>query len=234
MHIGIKGLAAVSIAFWALPATAEQNIEAGAEAFRKCSACHMVGEDAANRSGPVLNGILGRPLAARQDYPYYSDAMQRAAAGGLVWDIEHLELFIENPKSLISGTTMMFSGISDPEERGHLIAFLDQFSDGMADIPEVLPARDPVVSPEILAIEGDPAYGEYLSGECVICHQLDGRNDGIPAIVGWLPEDFVIALHAYKSGYRTNEVMVMTAQGLSDEEIAALAAYFETLGETFE
>ena len=31
---------------------------------------------------------------------------------------------------------------------------------------------------------GDRALGEYLSSECVTCHQLSGRHQGIPPIVG--------------------------------------------------
>ena len=129
---------------------------------------------------------------------------------------------------------MLFKGIKDPVDRANLIAFLRQFSASPSDIPEAeptIPATDPDVHPSILAIEGDFAYGEYLSGECTSCHQLSGDVDGIPSIIGWWREDFVTALQAYKMEHRTHEVMVMMAKRLSDEEIAALAAYFETLGE---
>jgi cytochrome c len=56
-----------------------------------------------------------------------------------------------------------------------------------------------------------------------------GGNDGIPGIIGWPVEDFVIAMHAYKRQIRPHPVMQMMAGRLSDEEIAALAAYFEDL-----
>jgi cytochrome c len=73
----------------------------------------------------------------------------------------------------------------------------------------------------------DAELGEYLSAECVTCHQLSGDSaGGIPPIVG-LPEDlFVEAVLAYKTGERSNEVMHNIAARLSTEEIAALAAYF--------
>lgn len=73
---------------------------------------------------------------------------------------------------------------------------------------------------------GDPAYGEYLSGECVTCHQLSGHVDGIPAIVGWPPEMFIIVLTEYKVGIRHNPAMRTIAERLGDAEMAALAAYF--------
>jgi mono/diheme cytochrome c family protein len=39
--------------------------------------------------------------------------------------------------------------------------------------------------------QGDRALGEYLSSECVTCHQLSGRYQGIPPIVGWPEQSFV-------------------------------------------
>jgi cytochrome c len=86
------------------------------------------------------------------------------------------------------------------------------------------------LAPEILAIEGDLAYGEYLSAECTTCHQVNGTDDGIPSITGWPDEDFVVAMHAYKEKIRPHPVMQMMASRLSNEEIAALAAYFATTG----
>ena len=81
----------------------------------------------------------------------------------------------------------------------------------------------------MLAIVGDAEYGEYLSSECLTCHQSSGSNDGIPGITAWPTEDFVIAMHAYKQKIRSHPVMQMMAGRLSDEEIAALAAYFSDL-----
>lgn len=78
-------------------------------------------------------------------------------------------------------------------------------------------------------IEGDPAYGEYLSSECLTCHRSDGANDGIPSITGWPRADFVAAMQAYKNKRRKNSVMQLVAGKFSDDEFAALAAYFEQL-----
>jgi cytochrome c len=83
--------------------------------------------------------------------------------------------------------------------------------------------------PDILALDGDPAYGEYLSGECTTCHQASGEDAGIPSITGWPEEAFVLTMHAYKSGDRIHPVMQMVAERLGNEEIAALAAYFGSL-----
>jgi cytochrome c553 len=76
---------------------------------------------------------------------------------------------------------------------------------------------------------GDRELGEYLSAECVTCHQLSGKFDGIPPIIGWPPESFVAILTDYRERRRENQVMRSIAVKFSDEEIAALAAYFGSL-----
>ena len=85
------------------------------------------------------------------------------------------------------------------------------------------------VSDEILAIIGDIDYGEYLSSECTTCHHLAGLDEGIPSITGWPIESFVWALHSYKSGARKHPIMEMITQRLSNEEIASLAIFFESI-----
>jgi cytochrome c len=109
------------------------------------------------------------------------------------------------------------------------MAYLRIFTASPSDIPEAEPtarADLPDLDPALLAIEGDPAYGAYRASECPTCHQRDGGDEGIPAITLWPTEDFVVAMHAYKQKKRPHPVMQMMASRLSDDEIAALAAYF--------
>ncbi len=76
----------------------------------------------------------------------------------------------------------------------------------------------------------DRALGQYLSGECVGCHQLSGEaTAGIPAIIGLPVDAFIAALTAYKTGKRNNPVMRNIADRLTTEEMAALAVYFATV-----
>jgi cytochrome c553 len=76
-------------------------------------------------------------------------------------------------------------------------------------------------------IKGDPAFGEYLSSLCVTCHQPSGKAvGGIPPIVAWPEEQFIAVLNSYRWKERDNEVMQTVTAQLTDEEIAALAAYF--------
>ena len=208
------------------------DVKRGETLFRDCSSCHQVGPDAENRIGPHLNGIFGRKAGSVGDDYRYSKGLARMGADGLVWSFDTLDAYIENPKALVSDTRMAYRGMKDEKDRADLLAYLRDFSASPANIPESQPtarAREVELSPETLAIVGDRAYGEYLSSECLTCHQRSGSNEGIPGIVGWPVEDFVIAMHAYKRQIRPHPVMQMMAGRLSDEEIAALAAYFEGL-----
>ncbi|MFZ5964940.1 c-type cytochrome [Thalassococcus sp. BH17M4-6] len=85
-----------------------------------------------------------------------------------------------------------------------------------------------VVPPGLLTMEGDPEYGEYLGGECTTCHQLEAY-DGIPPLAGLDKEHFILAMLEYRQKLRENAAMQLVAGRLSDEEIAALAAYFKEL-----
>ncbi|MEQ9693785.1 c-type cytochrome [Shimia sp. SDUM112013] len=202
----------------------------GAQVFKKCQACHQVGQGAEDRVGPHLNGIFGRRAGLHDGFRYSQD-MAMMGNDGLTWTLETLNAYLENPKALVSRTRMNFAGLKDPQDRADILAYLRIFSDNPQNIPEAAPTATPevVLSQAVLNIEGDPDYGEYLSSECTTCHQTDGGDDGIPSITSWPQEDFVIAMHAYKSKLRPHPVMQMMAGRLSDEEIAALAAYFEGL-----
>lgn len=214
--------------------------EHGAELFaRHCAMCHEVGKGARNRAGPVLNGVFDRRAGTAEGFGNYSKDMLRQGRDGLVWSFDNLDVYLENPKNLVSRTRMNFRGLPDPQDRADIMAFLRRFSDNPRDIPEAAPsirvdhaalARELGVDPAVLEIEGDADYGEYLASECTTCHRADGEDEGIPSITGWPEEDFVLALHAYRNEKRPHPVMRMIAKRLGDEEIAALAAYFRRLG----
>lgn len=218
----------------ALPAAAEAIGDAtrGATLFeRQCKACHQIGPGAINRVGPRLNGIFGRKAGALADFNY-SKPMTRMGNDGLVWTLETMDAYVKNPRALVSGTRMNYRGMADDEARGALIAYLREFSDRPQNIPEAVPTArktDHDLDPAILALKGDPEYGEYLSSECTTCHQADGSDQGIPSITGWPVEDFVVAMHAYKQKLRPHPVMQMMASRFNNDEIAALAAYFAKL-----
>ncbi len=101
----------------------------------------------------------------------------------------------------------------------------------LAVVPVVAMAEEDAALDALIAFEGDPAYGEYLAGECTTCHRADGTSEGIPAITGWPSEDFRIGMFFYRNGEREHPVMNTIGKRLGDEEIASLADYFETLND---
>jgi cytochrome c len=121
-------LALLTAVALATPAAAQEgNAEEGAEVFKKCRACHDVGPQAKNKVGPVLTGIIGRKAGSVEGFPY-SDANKTAGAGGLVWTEEVLFKYLENPLAFMKGTKMAFAGLSDPQDRKDVIAYLKTFS----------------------------------------------------------------------------------------------------------
>ncbi|MAU53173.1 MAG: cytochrome c family protein [Roseovarius sp.] len=110
----------------AAPALAEGDPAAGEKVFNKCKACHMVGEGAKNRVGPVLNGVVGGPVAAVADFAY-SDVFREKAAAGAVWTEEELAAFLASPRKYAKGTKMAFAGLRKDEEIADVIAYLATF-----------------------------------------------------------------------------------------------------------
>jgi cytochrome c2 len=99
----------------------------GQKVFKKCRACHMVGEKAKNRIGPSLNYIVGRKAAAVEKFKY-SPAMKTAATDGLIWTEEALDQYLANPRKMVPQTRMAFRGIPKPADRKNLIAYLKSAS----------------------------------------------------------------------------------------------------------
>jgi cytochrome c len=119
-------LALAVLTVTAAPALAEGDPAKGEKVFNKCKACHMVGEDAKNRVGPVLNGVVGREIASVEGFSY-SDAFTAKKAEGFTWTEENLASYLENPKDFIPGNKMTFAGLKKEEDRANVIAYLQQF-----------------------------------------------------------------------------------------------------------
>ena len=100
-----------------------QDVAAGEQSFKKCFACHAVGEEAKNKVGPVLNGLDGRHSGSVPDFNY-SEANKNS---GIVWNEATFKEYINDPKAKIPGTKMIFPGIKNEKEAGDLWAFLKQF-----------------------------------------------------------------------------------------------------------
>lgn len=77
-------------------------------------------------------------------------------------------------------------------------------------------------------LAGDPAAGKVRAGLCRTCHGLNGfaRIPIAPNIGGEDPDYIARQLRAFRDGSRVHEMMTVVAQGLDDQAIADLAAWF--------
>ncbi len=215
--------------FGASATAQEGDPNKGEKLFRACKGCHQIGADARNGVGPHLDGLFGRQAGILEDFKY-SSAMKKLGEEGLVWNEFTLDLYLEKPREYVPGTRMSYRGMKKKGDRVHMIAYL-KFLSQEAPAQDTAAIRDirPEMGATAMTLEGDPEYGAYLSSECVTCHQVSGRADGIPSIIGWPKEPFIRALFEYKTNVRSHEVMKNMTVNLGNEEIAALAAYFGSI-----
>jgi cytochrome c len=102
---------------------AAQDVAAGETSFKKCLACHEIGDGAKNKVGPELNGLDGRKTGSVDGYNY-SDANK---SSGVVWNESQFLDYIKDPRKKIVGTKMFFPGIKNETEAKNLWGFLKQF-----------------------------------------------------------------------------------------------------------
>ena len=105
----------------------------GEQVFKKCTACHNADNGGANALGPNLWGVLGEPIGKGAHGFAFSEAL---SGHGGNWDWNSLSEWLSNPKKFAPGTKMTFAGLSNPEDRANVIAFLNAHSNS----PKALPA----------------------------------------------------------------------------------------------
>ena len=79
--------------------------------------------DGKNKTGPTLNGVMGRAAAAVEGFKY-SKAFVAAAEGGLVWDEASMAEFLAKPKAYVPKTKMSFVGLKKDADIEAIIAYL--------------------------------------------------------------------------------------------------------------
>jgi len=122
-------------------AQAQADVAAkGEQVFKKCVACHRVGENARNMVGPMLNGVLDRRAGTVEGFSY--SALNKAAGdNGLIWTEELILAYLADPNiflrqylsnkgkaDLAKGSTKMTFKLPNEAERRDVIAYLRTFS----------------------------------------------------------------------------------------------------------
>lgn len=158
----------------------------GEDVFKKCAACHNADKGGANALGPNLYNVVGDPVATgRGGFPF-SDALK--SKGGK-WDFDSLSAWLTSPKAYAPGTKMTFAGLSNPQDRANVIAFLNK----QGEHPQPLPSAPPegVASPEKGAAEAEGADAAKAKNvpvqtEAQAAKQPQGniKGEGAPATSG--------------------------------------------------
>jgi cytochrome c len=117
---------------------------AGEAVFRRCTACHNIEQGGANQLGPNLWAVVGEPIGQGKGGYAFSEALR---SHGGTWTFENLYEWLKSPSRFAPGTKMTFAGLSDPQDRANLIAFLNAHGSNVPlppppAAPEAAPADD--------------------------------------------------------------------------------------------
>lgn len=79
-----------------------------------------------------------------------------------------------------------------------------------------------------LPITGNPQAGKSKAASCASCHGEDGNSENsmFPRLAGQYESYLIRALSEYKSGARSNPMMMGFASTLSEEDMKDVAAYY--------
>ena len=110
---------------------ARADLDAGSRSARVCAACHSFEEGGAAKIGPPLWDVVGRDIAALDDFTY-SDAL--AGKDG-AWSYQALDDYLNAPREWAPGTKMAFVGVKKPEDRANVILYLRSLSSDPAPLP---------------------------------------------------------------------------------------------------
>nr|WP_245417879.1 cytochrome c family protein [Cohaesibacter celericrescens] len=106
----------------------EALVKSGLKVFKKCKACHQVGDKAKNKVGPVLNDIFGREIASIDGFKYSKAFAAKKEEGGFVWDEENISGYLTKPKKFIPKNKMAFVGLKKEKDIKAIIEYLKSIS----------------------------------------------------------------------------------------------------------
>ena len=151
----------------------------GEQVFKKCAACHNADNGGANALGPNLWGVLGEPIGKGAHGFAFSEAL---AGHGGNWDWDTLGQWLANPKKFAPGTKMTFAGLSNPEDRANVIAFLNAHSNAPLPMPAA-PAEAAPAAGDKAAAEAAGA-GAQKAGDTPVLTEQQAIKGGQKSIGG--------------------------------------------------
>jgi cytochrome c len=134
---------------------ARADLAAGEASFAKCASCHSINQGGANGIGPNLWNSLGQPHGHVAGFAY-SDALKGIAGN---WSFEAMDAWLTSPRRYAPGTKMSFAGLSNPEERANLIAWMNTQGSNLPLPPPPAADAEPATDDKADAIENVATSG---------------------------------------------------------------------------
>lgn len=150
---------------------------AGEAVFAKCTACHTIDQGGANGIGPNLYGTMGKAIAGHAGFAYSSALSDK----GGEWSWENMDAWLTSPRAFANGTKMSFAGLSKPEDRANVMAFMATYGGAPAKPEPAAPAA--AEGEEGVSVEGEApseaeAAGAMAADEPVASANAAGDNEG--------------------------------------------------------
>jgi cytochrome c len=101
---------------------AKADAKHGEQIAKACLQCHTFGKGEPNKIGPNLFGIMEENIAG---VPKYQFSQVLAAHKDEKWDPAKLNVWLSKPQEFAKGTKMTFPGLSKPQDRADVIAYLE-------------------------------------------------------------------------------------------------------------
>jgi cytochrome c2 len=100
---------------------AEGDVAAGARVWNQCRACH-VADSTTNRVGPHIGDVIGRQSNSVEGFRY------SGRLPDVVWTLEELDVYLENPRGYAPGTSMAFNGLRNQQDRANVLAYIQSLN----------------------------------------------------------------------------------------------------------